>query len=300
VVVDGRARLTDFWTAVFNPSTVQRTLHTVASCWAMGAFLMAGVGAFYFLRNRGSDVARASLRLGVVSSLVACGLVFLTGDRHAKQVARTQPAKFAAMEGLYTTTPGAPLILFALPPQQDGRRPGPELIVTNLTSFLAFGNFQAPVQGLNEFPREHWPPVTMTFLSFHNMVIVGNAMGLMALAGVFLLWRGRIEEAHLWQRLMVWSVPLPMIAIQLGWLTAEVGRQPWIVYGVLTTRESVSKVVGAPALVFSIALFTVIYLLLGALWVYLMRKEILHGPVGLPLPAKAPATPVAAAVPQEA
>lgn len=300
VVADGRARLTDFWAAVFNPSTVQRMLHTTASCWAMGAFLMAGVGAFYFLRNRGTDVARASLRLGVVSSLVACGLVFLTGDRHAKQVARTQPAKFAAMEGLYTTTPGAPLILFALPPQQDGRRAGPELIVTNLTSFLAFGNFQAPVQGLNEFPREHWPPVTMTFLSFHNMVIVGNAMGLMALAGVFLLWRGRIEEARLWQRLMVWSVPLPMIAIQLGWLTAEVGRQPWIVYGVLTTRESVSKVVGAPALVFSIALFTLIYLLLGGLWVYLMRKEILHGPVGLPLPAKAPAAPVAAALPQEA
>jgi cytochrome d ubiquinol oxidase subunit I len=299
-VVDGRARLTDFWAAVFNPSTVQRMVHTTASAWAMGAFLMAGVAAFHFLKGRGSDVARASLRLGVVAAFVSTVLVFATGDRHAKQVARTQPAKFAAMEGLYTTTPGAPLILFALPPQQQGRRPGPELIITNLTSFLAFGNFQAPVQGLNEFPREHWPPVTMTFLSFHNMVILGNAMALVSLAGVILLWRGRIEEARWWQRLMVWSVALPPIAIQLGWITAEVGRQPWIVYGVLTTRESVSRVVGAPQLVFSIVLFSVIYLLLGGLWVYLMRKEILHGPVGLPLPARAPARAVTAAVPQEA
>lgn len=300
VVTDGRARLTDFGAAVLNPSTVPRMLHTAASSWAMGAFLMAGVGAYYFLRNRGSDVARASLRLGVVAAFAASLLAFVTGDRHAKQVARTQPAKFAAMEGLYTTTPGAPMILFALPPQQEGRRQGPELIITNLTSFLAFGNFQAPVQGLHDFPREHWPPVAATFLSFHHMVIVGNAMALVTLMGVFLLWRGRIESARWWQRLMMWSVPLPMIAIQLGWLTAEVGRQPWIVYGVLTTRESVSRVVGAPALVFSIALFSVIYLLLGGLWVYVMRKEILHGPVGLPLAETAPSPSVPLAAPVEA
>lgn len=284
-LLDGRARLTDFWAAVFNPSTLPRLLHTLASAWAMGAFLMAGVSAWYFLKRRPTDVARVSLRLGVAASLAAVVLVFASGDRHARQVARTQPAKFAAMEGLYSTTPGAPMILFSLPPTQEGRREGPELMVTNLTSFLAFGNFQAPVQGLEEFPREDWPPVAVTFLSFHNMVILGNLMALVALSGAFLLWRGRLETSPRWLWTMVWAVPLPMLAIQLGWMTAEVGRQPWIVYGLMRTRDAVSKVVGAGELLFSIVLFGAIYALLGLLWLYLLRKEILHGPQGAPAAA---------------
>jgi cytochrome d ubiquinol oxidase subunit I len=266
----------------------------------MGAFLMAGIGAWYFLKGRPSDVARASLRLGTVASLVSIVLVFATGDRHARQVARTQPAKFAAMEGLYSTEPGAPLILFALPPTQQGRREGPELVVTNLTSMLAFGNFQAPVKGLREFPESEWPPVAATFLSFHNMVIVGNVMALVAAAGMVLLWRGRLEAARWWQRLMFWSIPLPMIAIQLGWTTAEVGRQPWIVQGLLRTSDAVSKVVPAAHVFSSILLFSVIYVLLGGLWLYLLRKEVRHGPAGLPLPEAAVGAAIAGVRPQEA
>jgi cytochrome d ubiquinol oxidase subunit I len=281
-LVDGRARLTDFWAAVFNPSTLPRLIHTLASAWAMGAFVMAGVSAWYFLKRRPTDVARVSLRLGLLAALASTLLVFATGDRHARQVARTQPAKFAAMEGLYSTAQGAPMILFSLPPTQEGRREGPELVVTNLTSLLAFGNFQAPVQGLQEFPRQDWPPVAATFLSFHNMVIVGNLMALLVLSGAFLLWRGRLETSRHWLWAMVWGVPLPMLAIQLGWMTAEVGRQPWIVYGLMRTRDAVSKTVGAGELLFSIVLFGGIYVLLGALWLYLLRKEILHGPQGEP------------------
>jgi cytochrome d ubiquinol oxidase subunit I len=264
----------------------------------MGAFLMAGVGAWYFLKGRATDVARLSLRLGVVAAFVSTVLVFATGDRHARQVARTQEAKFAAMEGLYSTSPGAPLILFALPPTQQGPRAGPELVVTNLTSFLAFGNFQAPVKGLEEFPTADWPPVAVTFLSFHNMVILGNLMGLVSLAGVVLLWRRRIERAAWWQKAMVWSVPLPMAAIQLGWMTAEVGRQPWIVYGFMRTDSAASKVVTAPELLFSIALFGLVYLGLGALWLYTLRKEIVHGPVGEPVTL--PEAAAVHALPQEA
>jgi len=297
-IAGGRAQLTDFAAAVFNPSTLPRVAHSLASAWAMGAFLMAGVGAWYFLKGRGTDVARLSLRLGVVSAFVSTALVFATGDRHARQVAHTQEAKFAAMEGLYSTSPGAPLILFSLPPTQQGPRAGPELVVTNLTSFLAFGNFQAPVKGLEEFPASDWPPVAVTFLSFHNMVILGNLMAMVSLAGVFLLWRGRIERAAWWQQAMVWSIPLPMLAIQLGWMTAEVGRQPWIVYGVMRTENAVSKVVTAPEVLFSILLFGLVYLGLGALWLYTLRKEIVHGPVGEPIaPAAAPAI---AAQPREA
>jgi cytochrome d ubiquinol oxidase subunit I len=297
-VVDGRAQLTDFWAAVFNPSTVPRFVHTIASSWACGAFLMTAVASWYFLRNRGGDVARVSLRLGVVASLVSTIVVFATGDRHARQVARTQEAKFAAMEGLYSTVPGAPLILFSLPPTQAGPRRGPELVVTNLTSFLAFGNFQAPVRGLEEFPREDWPPVAATFLSFHNMVILGNLMLLEALLGVFLLWRGRLESASWWQKLMVYTAFVPTLAIQLGWTTAEVGRQPWIVYGLMRTRDAVSRVVTGPEILFSIVLFSAIYLLLGFLWLYLLRKEILHGPAAATVAA--PAMAVEEPVLQEA
>jgi cytochrome d ubiquinol oxidase subunit I len=277
-LANGRAEMTDFWAAVFNPSTLPRFTHTIAAAWAMGAFFMAGISAWYYLKGRGSDVARVSLKLGTVMAVVACVLTFATGDPHAKQVARTQEAKFAAMEGLFTTQRGAPLILFSLPPTQSGRRAGPELAVPNLSSFLAFGDFQAPVRGLNEFPPGDWPPVAITFLSFRHMVILGSLMMLVALLGLVLLWRGQLERARWWQQLMFWSIPLPMLAIQLGWITAEVGRQPWIVYGLMRTRDAVSKVVGAPQILFSIVLFGVIYAVLGVLWLYLLRREIVHGP----------------------
>jgi cytochrome bd ubiquinol oxidase subunit I len=277
-IVNGHAELTDFMAAVFNPSTMPRYIHTVTSSWVCGAFIMAGVGAWLVLKNRRSDVARMSLKLGVIASLLSVALVFVTGDHHARQVAHTQEAKFAAMEGLYSTTHGAPFVLFSLPPMQHGKVEGPELIVTNLTSFLAFGNFQAPVKGLDQFPRDQWPPVALTFLSFHNMVILGNLMMLIALIASIQLYRRKLEDSPFLLRLLIFSIPLPTIAIQLGWMAAEAGRQPWIVYGVMRTSDGVSKVVVAPQIIFSIALFSVIYLLLGSVWLFLLRKEISHGP----------------------
>ena len=283
-IANGRAELTDFTAAVFNASTLPRYTHTIASAWVCGSLLMTAIAAWYFLRGQRTDVARLSLRLGLVVALISIVLVFATGDRHAKQVARTQGAKFAAMEGLYSTEAGAPLILFSLPPQQHARRDAPELVVTNLTSFLAFGNFQAPVKGLREFPTDQWPPVATTFLSFHNMVIIGNLMLLIVVAAMIQWWRGRLERSRGWLRtLFIGGLTLPTIAIQLGWIAAEVGRQPWIVYGVMKTHEGVSKVVSAPEIATSIALFGVIYLLLGSVWIYLLRREVLHGPVGEPL-----------------
>lgn len=284
-IANGRAELTDFTAAVFNPSTLPRFTHTVVSAWVCGSFLMAAIAAWYFLRGRGNDVARASLKLGLTVALISTVLVFATGDRHARQVARTQPAKFAAMEGLYSTEHGAPLILFALPPSQQGRRDAPELMITNLTSFLAFGNFQAPVKGLNEFPPDEWPPVSVTFLSFHNMVILGNLMLLAALAGVIEMLRKRIENRRMLLRFIFWvGMVVPTTAIQLGWMAAEAGRQPWIVYGLMRTRDGVSKIVIAPEVLTSIVLFGIIYLLLGSLWIYLLRREVIHGPEGLELP----------------
>ncbi len=279
-LANGRAELTDFAAAVFNASTLPRYFHTVVSSWACGAFIMAGIAAWLFLHRRPTDVARLSLRLGTISALVAVVLVFVTGDRHARQVAHTQQAKFAAMEGLYSTQNGAPMIIFSLPPSQRGKPQAPEILVTNLTSFLAFGNFQAPVKGLADFPPQDWPPVAITFLSFHNMVILGNLMLLIALIGTLLMARGRLEISPRWQRVMLWAIPLPTLAIQLGWMGAEVGRQPWIVYGVMRTAAGVSRVVSAPEVLFSLILFGVIDIALGFLWLYLIARAVSHGPAG--------------------
>jgi cytochrome bd ubiquinol oxidase subunit I len=283
-IESGRALLTDFRAAVLNPSTLPRVAHTLSSSLCMGAFVMAGVASWYVRRGRHPGVSRASLRLGVVAAFAGVLLVFLSGDRHARQVAHTQHAKFAAMEGVFSTEKGAPLILFALPPTQTGPRPGPEIVITSLTSKLAFGNFQAPVEGLKNFPTEDWPPVAVTFLAFHNMVIVANLIGFVALTGFVLLLARKLEGARWWQGLMIVSVPLPMIAIQLGWLTAEVGRQPWIVYGILRTKDGVSKVVGAPEILFSIILFSLLYACLGALWLFLILRAIRKGPEPATLP----------------
>ncbi len=300
-VVNGRAVLVDALAALFNPSTVQRYGHTIAASWSMAGFLVLAVGAWYVLRGRGGDVARLSLRVGLLVAIVGTAAVLVSGDQSARQVAATQEAKFAAMQGLYTTTQGAPLVIWSLPPTQDpaAAPQGPEILVTRLLSFLSFGSFSAPVTGLQAFPPADWPPVAATFLAYHNMVILGTAMALVLAGGAYLAWRRRLEAARGWLRLAVVSVAFPALAIQLGWMTAEVGRQPWIVYGVLRTSDATSPVVSAPEILFSIGLFGLIYLVLGALWLFLLGRVIAAGPVqepaaeaGSPAPAARPLRPV--------
>jgi cytochrome d ubiquinol oxidase subunit I len=288
-IVDGRARLTDFWAAVFNPSTLPRFAHTIASSWVTAGFLMTGVAAWYLLKRRHRDVARRSLTLGLVLAFVASGLMFVTGDRHSRQVAETQGAKFAAMQALYHTTDGAPIIIWSLPPSQDpaDAPQGPEIQISRLLSFLTVGSFEATITGLEAYPTSQWPPIALTFLGYHNMVLLGTLMLLFMLVGLFYRWRGRIERRRTWLRLAVLAIPIPHLAIQLGWMTAEVGRQPWIVYGLMRTEAGVSSAVSATDIVLSIALFGVVYAALFVLWLWMLVEEIRHGP------AEAPATPTA-------
>lgn len=273
----GRAELESFWGAVFNPSTLPRFFHTITASVVAGAFLMAGVAAYRVLRNREDEIGKRALRLAVVWGLVsAIVVVFPFGHMHGQQVARTQPEKFAAIEGLYTSQEGAPLVLFALvkdrPPQLRAK-----IEIPGLVSWLAFGDFDAPVQGIDEFPVDERPPLWITFVSFHNMVILGLFFIAAMAWGVLQRWRGRLFEGRRYLKLLVYAVPLPVVACQFGWVAAEVGRQPWIVYHMLRTSEAHSQTVPAGNVLFSILLFGVIYLFLGALWVYLMVKEAGHG-----------------------
>jgi cytochrome bd ubiquinol oxidase subunit I len=278
VIRNGRAELESFWAAVCNPSTMPRYLHTVDAALIAGAFVVAGVAAWLLRQGRHADLAKKALPVALVFGLIASVTeLFPFGHLHAQQVARTQPEKFAAIEGLYTSRSGAPMAVFAVPFDRP-----PELKaaieIPGLLSWLAFGDVHAPVRGINEFPPEDQPPLWLTFVSFHNMVVLGMffiaAMGW----GVLQLLRGRLWEGRRFLRLLVWSIPLPIVACQLGWVAAEVGRQPWIVYRLLRTSDAASRAVPAGDVLASLLLFSLLYLALGALWLFLMVREVHHGP----------------------
>jgi cytochrome bd ubiquinol oxidase subunit I len=278
VVRNGRAELTSFAEAAFNPSMWIRFFHTVDAALIAGAFVMAGVAAYYLLRNRELEFAKKAMTVAVVFGLTASVLELVPfGHEHARQVARTQPEKFAAIEGLYTSQDGAPLVFFAVPTTAPPTLHG-TLEIPGLLSWMAFGDPQAPIKGINEFPPEDVPPLWLTFVSFHNMVVLGlyfiAVMGIAAIA----LWRGKLWTMPRLQKVLLWSIPLPLIACQLGWIAAEVGRQPWIVYKLLRTSQAASITVTAGEILFSLILFGSIYLLLGILYVYLFSKKVQHGP----------------------
>ncbi len=281
IIQNGRAELTEFWAAVFNDSTLVRYFHTVVASLISGAFFMAGISGWLILKNRQVESAKKSMRLSIVFGLVASLLaLYPTGHEHARQVARTQPEKFAAIEGLYDSQTKAPLVLFGL--VQD--TPPPDLHakieIPGLLSWMAFGDVDAHIQGIKDFPPNEIPPLWMTFVSFHNMVILGLFfIGATAL-GIFFLWRNSLWEKRWYLKLMLFSIPLPLIACQFGWIAAEVGRQPWIVYKVLRTSDAISTNVTAGEVWFSLILFSLIYLCLGALYIYILAKKVKHGPEG--------------------
>ena len=273
-----RAVLTDFLAAALNPSTLPRYVHTIAAAVAVGAFVMAGIAAWYLLRRRHADVALRSLKLGLAVALLASAGMFLTGDSHARQVADTQPVKFAAMNGLFETDDGVPMIIFAFPPSEDGPSDLPELAIPNLLSLLTRFDANATIEGLEAYPRDVWPPVGATFTTYHLMVGLGALMLLVMLLAVLAWWRGRLERWRWLLLALIVVTPAPLIAVQLGWATAEIGRQPWIVYGLMRTVDGVSPIVSAPEVLVSLVGFGVVYLVLAVLWLFLVRRAVLTGP----------------------
>jgi cytochrome d ubiquinol oxidase subunit I len=283
-IVDGRARLTDFFAAALNPSFLPRYLHTVASALTAGAFVALGVSAWYILKRKHLSVARAVLPVALITAFVGSAGMFATGDMSSKQVAVTQPAKFAGIMAIYSTAAGVPMTIWSLPPTQDPANlpQGPALQVPRLLSLMTFGDWNAPIQGLDAFPTQDWPPITMSFLAYHNMVLLGTLMLLVMAFGAYYLWRRSVFRRPFWLRAAVLATPLPIIAIQLGWATAEIGRQPWVVYGVMRTSAGVSRVVPPEQIAISLGLLVGLYVLLGGLWLYLARKELGHGPAPAP------------------
>jgi cytochrome d ubiquinol oxidase subunit I len=271
-----RAVITQFWEMVFNPSTVDRLGHVILGCWITGAFFVISVAAYYMLVKRHLDQARTMMKIGLGVAAATLLLQLFSGDRSAEIVAEYQPAKLAAMEGVYKTIPYTPISVIGW---VDGKNEEVHSIaIPGVLSFLATGDFAKPVTGLDQIPRDEWPNVPLVFQTYHIMVLTWGIMFLIALAGCWYWRKNKLEETRwvLWP--MVFSVILPHIAQQAGWITAEAGRQPWIVWKVLRTTDGVSTSIVPGQVMGSIGMFIAIYLLLFALFIFLLDRKIKQGP----------------------
>jgi cytochrome bd ubiquinol oxidase subunit I len=271
-----RAEITDFWALVFSPSSMDRLFHVLCGAWQAGAFLVVSVSAWYLLKNRHREFALGSLRVGLIAGLAASLLQLVTGHTSAVGVSRNQPAKLAAFEGLYETRAEAPLSLFGWVNEPAETVTG--VRIPGLLSWLAHNDVHQPVRGLREFPAADRPPVNLCFQCFHLMVGAGMAMILVAGLGFLYFWRGSLFEKRWLLVVLVFSVLGPQLANQAGWAAAEVGRQPWIVQGLLRTSQGLSAVVKANTVLASLVVFTCIYLLLFVTFIYLLNDKIQHGP----------------------
>jgi cytochrome d ubiquinol oxidase subunit I len=278
VLRNGRAEMVDFTALLTNPYGILKFFHTVLSGYMVAAFFVMGIAAYHLLKKNQIDFFKRSFKIGASFGLLASLLVFLTGDFHAVEVAKTQPAKFAAMESVWESKKGVGLNLLLIPNAEGECNDVEKFCIPNIVSLLAFHTPNAEIRGLKEFPRGLRPPVLPTFLSFRLMVGLGTFMVLASLLGFVLSRWGKIEDRTLFLKIMLLAIPAPYIAAQLGWIVAEVGRQPWIVYGVMKTSDAVSRSISVSQVVISLAGFTLLYGGLGVIDIYLLTKIARKGP----------------------
>ncbi len=275
-LVDGplgtRVEMTDFAAVVFNPWAWLEFFHVVPASLALGAFFVIGVSAFHLLHPHPREEFVKSFRIGITVALMASSFVALEGHMHGNHVAQFQPAKMAAMEAHFETSDWAPMALLVIPGEKENSLEA--FKVPGLLSFLAFNDPRATVMGLNDIPEENRPPVVITHLAFRLMVLIGTLM--IAAAAFGWLKRKNIRDYPVYLRSMIYFIPLPYIGLQAGWIVAEVGRQPWIVHGLLRTSEAASPV-QASQVASTLFAFLLIYTLLGACGFYLMHRAAKKG-----------------------
>ncbi|MBX9572328.1 MAG: cytochrome ubiquinol oxidase subunit I [Candidatus Obscuribacterales bacterium] len=273
-----RAEIVDFWAMVFNPSTIPRLLHVWIGAFVLGAFFAMSVSAFYILKNRHVEFAERSFKISLVYAAIVSMLAGATGHLQACEVADNQPEKLAAMEAHFETgTGGTGLYLFGIPDPKN-RTVNAGVQVPYLLSLLVHFDPNKPVTGLDKFAERDWPPVAIPFTAFHLMVGLGGYFVAVTILALFLWWRKKLFTTRWLLWAFVFSTIPAIAANELGWVTAEVGRQPWIVYHLLRTSEGLSKSVAASHVLASIIMFSAIYAMLFVLWIYVLHQKILHGP----------------------
>lgn len=272
-----RAEVTDFWAMVFNPSSVDRIIHVWQGAFLAGAFMVLSVHAYYIRKGKFVEISKIAFKIALVIATVVSFTQLISGHSSADGVAVNQPAKLAAMEGHYEISAPADLYLFGWVDNEKQEVTG--LSLPGGLSFLVHQDFNAPITGLNAFPKEDQPgQVNAVFQFYHIMVSIGMFLIAISFYACFLWWRGKLFETKWLMWIFSFSVLLPQIANQAGWFAAEMGRQPWIVYGHLRTSEGFSQEVSANQILFSLILFFVVYSLLFVLFLYSLNKKIKHGP----------------------
>jgi len=272
---DGRAELVDFWAVITQKFAIVKFVHTVSAAYVLAAFFIMGVSAYHLLKKRHIDFFTRSFRMALNFGLVCSLLVFILGDLNGVVVAEKQPTKLAAMESLWETQTRAPVYLFAWPDPENERNAIEIGAIPGLLSFLVFHDVDAEVQGLKAFAKEDRPPVLVTTMAFKLMVGLGTVFIGLTVVGWFL--RKRLLESPWYLKVMMVAVPLPYVAIQAGWLVTELGRQPWIVYGLMRTADANSPL-DAYQVAISLVAFVLVYALLGAVGYYLIAKNAINGP----------------------
>ena len=279
----GGLDISNYWEVLFNGWIVPQYFHTMGGAVITGAFVMAGLGAYYLLLRQHDQYARQFVKLGVAIGLCASVLqVFPTGDAEGRQVASLQPTKLAAMEGLFHSEEGASIVILGQP-NAETQTIDNAIAIPQVLGILTYRRWNAEVQGLDALPRDQWPDaIALLFYSYHIMVGLGTLLPIVMLVGAFLLWRRRLFESRWALWLLLLATPFPFIANTAGWLTAELGRQPWVIFGLLRTADGVSPLLTTGNVLFSLIGFAGMYTVVSMLWLLVMAQEIVRGPTPLP------------------
>jgi len=279
IAPNGEIVLASFWGLVLNKWALWAYAHNMLGAVQTGCFVMAAVGAFYLLSKREEAYGRTFVKAGVIVGLIAaCLQLFPTGDMQGKLIAFNQPPTLAAMEGLFETQPSAPLVILGQPDVPARKLDNP-LQIPSALSFLSYREWAANVRGLEDFPRDLWPDqIPLLYYSYHVMVGLGTIFIAVMAVAALLLWRGTLYHTKWMLWLLMVCVPLPYIANTAGWMTAELGRQPWVIYGLMRTVNGVSPRVGAGNAWFTLIGFMGMYGVLSILWLFLIWREIERGP----------------------
>lgn len=267
--------MTDFLALITNGYVWYMMVHTLLAAYLLTAFLMMGICAYHFLKGNNDEVFKKSFRIAVAIALVTAVVLPVLGHGYAQYVTELQPAKGAAMDAIWETGSGEPMYLIQIPDSSTGSNSVQLLGIPGLASFLYTGSFSGTITGLNQLPHDELPPVEMIFWSFRLMTILGSLFIIEALLGLYLQKSGKLYTSDKYLKLMMWSIPLPYISITAGWIVAEVGRQPWIVYGLLKTANGISSVPISDVLL-SITLISAFYLILMVFEIYLIKKTVVN------------------------
>jgi cytochrome d ubiquinol oxidase subunit I len=277
---DGTFQLSSFNELLTNPWLFWEYIHNMSGAVITASFVMASIGAFYLLSKKHIEFGKVFVRIGIVSGIIFTTLqIFPSGDGQGKNIAEYQPTTLAAMEGLFETKEGAELVIIGQPDMNTLSIDNP-IKVPKMLSFLTYNRWNAEVKGLKEYPRENWPDnIPLLYYSYHIMVGLGTIFCVIMILGVLILWKRKLEQSRWFLWILLLSFPFPYIANTAGWMTAELGRQPWLIYGLMRTYEGISQNISTGSGLFTLLGFAGIYLLLGLLFLFLVVKDINEGPV---------------------